>query len=323
MVSAPCLIEQTLCQPSTDDGSPQLAKDFDYASSVLEAWKRDEDEAGSDIWEAECRQIAYKDDDGVPLYGHLVRKPTTKTSSSSSTLPGILLLHTAAGPHDLFLLWKAACLVNSNDAFPNGCVVLIADLLSDETGWGWDPDRSKYNEARDYLMQVDEAGVSRPILRQRLTAAINTLTNVDGVDPNRLAALGWCFGGHAVLELGRMNNVKGLKAMSTFHGVFDVLSSSAGDTAVEEEPDTEQQCEILICHGVDDPFVSDESLDAALETFHSHRHTATLLKLEGVKHGFSNPAQEFNTNPAFGFDEKAASESWHQTLELLKRRLNW
>lgn len=301
LVAAPCLIEQTLCQVTGD--KPQLAKDLNYAKAVLDAWKEQEADSG-EVWTAETTPIAYTDSQGTCLYGHLVRR-----AGGKSSVPGILLFHTAAGPHDLFLLWKAAALVNTID-----CVALVADLLGDDSGWGWSVDRSQYNAARDELLRV--ANDERPLLRDRIQAAIDSLVKVDRVDSERLAALGWCFGGHPILELGRMN-LKGMRAMATFHGIFET------DLAVPEPQDLvdkDKQSEILLCHGTKDPFVTEESLERALETFQNQRHVLSLLQLP-VKHGFTNPAQAFNENPAFGFDKEAADKAWRQTVSLLSRRL--
>jgi len=350
VVAAPCLIEQTLCCPQ-EDGSPQLAKDFEYATAVLEAWKREEEDAEA-LWNAETLPISYVDpDDGTVLHGHVVRKRRAEKEGDNNKavgndVPGVLFFPTAAGSHDLFLLWKAAALVNSG-IFSNddsnddrGCVVLIADLLSDDTGWGWDTDRTKYSRCRDAVLQREEKTGKRPVLRSRIRAAIRAIaTQIDGVDANRLAALGWCFGGYPVLELAQMGtegiSVRGsggdgdgddrvhvaVKAMATFHGVF----GDDADDGVIEQPEKfgDTPCEVLICHGAEDPFVSDASLERALETLQRCGYvTTSLLQLKEAKHGFSNPAQDFNPSPAFGYDHDAATKSWKQTLALLKRRLS-
>jgi dienelactone hydrolase len=308
LVSAPCLIEQTLCQINGDQ--PQLAKDFNYATAVLDAW-RQEEAAAADLWEAETHAIQYCDEDGTALYGHVIRKKSQ--ARQENELPGVVFFHTGAGPHDLFLLWKAVSLVH---LLPGGCVVFVADLLSDESGWAWGPDRARYNRARDQLLRVDETTNTRPALQKTIHAALQAVSALSQVDCRKLAALGWCLGGHPVLELGRMKRPE-IRAMVTFHGVFGGSPVPKPD----EEVSLEGSCEILICHGTEDPFVPPEALKQALETLQYFRHTTSLLQLRGAKHGFSNPAQDFNDNPAFGFNQEAASKAWRQALALLKRRL--
>lgn len=55
-------------------------------------------------------------------------------------------------------------------------------------------------------------------------------------------------------------------------------------------------------------------------TFQSYGHRTSLLQLQ-AKHGFSNPAQDFNPNPAFLYDAEAAEKSWKQAVGLLRRKL--
>jgi len=45
------------------------------------------------------------------------------------------------------------------------------------------------------------------------------------------------------------------------------------------------------------------------------------LQLKDAKHGFTNPAQDFNDIPAFGFDKESADKAWRQAMALLRRRL--
>jgi dienelactone hydrolase len=54
--------------------------------------------------------------------------------------------------------------------------------------------------------------------------------------------------------------------------------------------------------------------------FQKNRHTTSLLQLD-AKHGFTNPAQEFNENPAFAYHEPSATKAWKQTLAMLQRRI--
>ena len=88
----------------------------------------------------------YHDEEGTPLYGHIVRPKLDSAANADAAAskrkknkksyhPGILLFHTAAGPQDVFLFRKAAALASD----PNlRCVVLICDVLSDQDGWAWE-----------------------------------------------------------------------------------------------------------------------------------------------------------------------------------------
>ena len=291
---------------------PRTAKDTEYATAIQQAWRQEL----TSTCTSEAASIIYKDNEGTPLYGHVVRRVGTLPSIK---VPGILLFPTAAGPHDICLDWKADSLVTNQEAFPNGCIVLVADILSDDIGWGWDSNREKYNEAKEYVMSPDSSDGVCHRLQSRLQAAVDTLLSIPGVDSTNLAALGWCLGGRAILELGRMR-VPGMRAMVTFHGVFDGKVPSLDDS-ISQARALENDTQVLICNGVKDPFVSREMLDAAVVTLERHSCQVTLTNLEGAKHGFTNPAQDFNPNPSFGFDAKAASASWTAACNLLQSQL--
>ena len=116
---------------------------------------------------------------------------------------------------DIFLRWKADSLVAQT-----GCVVLIADILGDETGWAWH-DREKYGTVRKKVLLPDENG-ERKQLGNRVQAAIDTISTQHGVDKDRIGVMGFCLGGHPVLELARMKNPS-VKTLVTFHAASSTV----------------------------------------------------------------------------------------------------
>ncbi len=83
----------------------------------------------------------------------------------------------------------------------------------------------------------------RARLRRRLLAALETTRGLPGVDPERVAAIGYCFGGLCVLDLARAVP-PALRGVVSFHGVYAPphLGLQAPITA-----------KVLLCHGWDDP----------------------------------------------------------------------
>lgn len=288
---------------------PQLAKDSDYARAIQATWQA---ELRTHIT-SESTPFLYHDANGMPCHGQLIR---TSGMMSESSVPGILFFHTGAGPHDVCLQWKADSLVTNSDLFPDGCVVLITDILGDDIGWAWHSDRTKYDSARQEVLGLDNHNI-RSNLRAKINAALKELKGLPEVDMTRLAAMGWCLGGHSVLEIARMTP-EGVKAMITFHGVFD----DSPPTPTDVRTSTENKCSILICNGADDPFVSKSSLKNALDTMERYGHNVTILQLKGARHGFTNPAQEFNPNKAFMFNQEGAENAWLSALDLLKATLS-
>ncbi|EJK74377.1 hypothetical protein THAOC_03948 [Thalassiosira oceanica] len=292
-----------LCEKH-DDGQPRLAKDEDYANAVLGAWQLDaasrDDDAGS-----LARPIKYfTSSDGTCLFGHVYRTKTT----SEEEVPGIVLFHTGAGPQDVFLRWKADSIATT---LP--CVVLIADILSDEDGWAW-TDRDKYQKVRSEILIPDKNG-QRNRLAERAEVAIKTIQAQESVDPNRIAALGFCLGGHPIVELARMK-IPGVKVLSTFHGVFDGVQQLG--SPVGHSPNCAGTSKILINNGRDDPFVPREDLEAAVKLFKDLGHDCEVQEFDETRHGFTNPAQDFNPSASFAFSVKSNEAAMSAVMEMLK-----
>lgn len=282
------------------DGQPQLAKDDDYANAVLRAWRLDaesrDDDAGS-----VAMPTKYSTKDGVCLFGHVYR---TKNMSEED-VPGIVLFHTGAGPQDVFLRWKADWIATTMPS-----VVLIADILSDEVGWAW-TDRDKYEKVRSEIL-IPKNG-HRDRLADRVEAAIKTIQAQEGVNPNRIAALGFCLGGHPIVELARMK-IPGVRVMSTFHGVFDGVQRLSTPTGHPPSGTSK----IMINNGVDDPFVPREDLEAAVKLFRDLGHDCQLQEFANTRHGFTNPAQDFNPSASFAFSDKSNDAAMSAVMKMLR-----
>jgi dienelactone hydrolase len=238
-----------------------------------------------------------------------------EVSTDQIQVPGVVLFHTGAGPQDLFLHWKANILSHEL----GGAKVLIADMISDKSGWAWGSDRSKFNTAKDGLLP--ESGI-HDVLQNRVQAAVSLLSREIDVDPSRIAALGWCFGGHAIQELVLSQSSCPLKAMATFHGVFHPILPKASSPHLTKPS---SQCNVVIYTGQEDPFVTPQTVSAtatALESSLGGTNQVKVVEFKQVKHGFSNPAQNFNPNPAFCYNQQAATQSWDQTIVMLKSSLS-
>ena len=117
-----------------------------------------------------------------------------------------MLAHTGAGPHDLFLHWRATALAAM------GHVVFIADFFGDAAGDKWD---SAAWEATKHT-RVD--------LESAATAALEQLRSHPLVDKTRLVVMGYCYGGLPIFELLRQAP-NGLRGVISFHGVLPTCSS--------------------------------------------------------------------------------------------------
>jgi len=318
----------------------RLAKDEGFAKEVQMIWKAEirEFPYGQDHAFLKSTPLIYYCDEvderhydsindevaeflKMPLYGNLIQNPT---NAQESKVPGIVLFHTGAGPNDIFMRWKADALISS---LPYNCSVLIADLVSDSDGESWDP--KKYGPKRKIMMDKILKGKDgiwrRTILQQRIKAAIKALKGVHNVDPQRIGAMGWCLGGRAVSELARMN-LNGVRCAVSFHGVVD--NGGLDEAQLEENRETIaalgqriNELEVLLCNGAEDPFVSNDDLEACRNSLALVGVKTTLVNYENTLHGFTNPAQDLNPSPSFGYNEKAAKSSWEEGIKLFRQSL--
>jgi dienelactone hydrolase len=88
------------------------------------------------------------------------------------------------------------------------------------------------------------------VLRRRLTAAFQAVRTADGVDPNRMGSIGFCFGGLCSLLMARMGLP--MAGAVSFHGLLKV------GELLESKP----RARMCVLHGQDDPMVPPEDVGA-------------------------------------------------------------
>lgn len=298
---------------------PRLAREESYARTNIEAWKKDfEDETTSrNNIESFGAEFVYKrQSDGSNLYGYVVIplsvKKKLKTTDKSPSIPVIILFHTGAGPQDIFIKYQADKLAREKLWGEEGCIVLIADVISDQIGWAWQ-DRKKYWEARKSLLEVtDKDGQKkRWLLRDTVQSTLEAARSIDMVDAGRIGAFGYCLGGQPVFELGMMQST-GLKGLVSFHGLYDNISGSDYD---ELKHDSKRR--VLICNGSADPYVPTSDVQRATEIFKKCGWVVDVINYENVFHNFSNPRKDYD-DLGMGYDEYAATNSWSAAVELLR-----
>jgi dienelactone hydrolase len=114
-------------------------------------------------------------------------------------------------------------------------------------------------------------------MTQRASAAIDILAADPRVD-GRLAAVGYCFGGLAVLELARSG--ANLSAVISVHGSLATTGPRAG-------PD-EIKAKLLVCHGALDPHVPTAQLTPFIEEMNGADADWQLIVYGGAMHGFTH-----------------------------------
>ena len=125
----------------------------------------------------------------------------------------------------------------------------------------------------------------RRALRQRILSALDAVRSHEQVDPLRVGAMGYCFGGMCVLELARSG--ADVKGVISIHGIF-----SPGDI-----PNEKITSKILCLHGQDDPMVPPQQVLDLENELSSAGADWQVHAYGGTMHAFTNPSAN---NPDFG-----------------------
>jgi dienelactone hydrolase len=149
-----------------------------------------------------------------------------------------------------------------------------------------------------------------PTLHARGRAALAVLQSHPQVEPGRLAAIGFCFGGTTVLELARSGAA--VKSVVGFHSGL-TTSTPAARGAI--------QGQVLVCLGAEDPIVTAADRAGFAEEMTAAGADWQMLLLGGVGHSFTNAEVDAMNLPGFGYDARADRRSWAAMRQLFDETL--
>lgn len=157
--------------------------------------------------------------------------------------------------------------------------------------------RGSVGEDNSHLMNPFLA--DRAALRARLLAAADAARGHDAVDPDRIAVIGYCFGGLCALDLARAN-APGLRGAASLHGIFPPPNLGAqSDIAAS----------VLVLHGWDDPMAPPRDVLALTAELTAANADWQLHAYGHARHAFTNPAANAPER-GLAYNEKAARRSW-------------
>lgn len=157
-----------------------------------------------------------------------------------------------------------------------------------------------------------QAGIykgNRPLLRERAMAGVDVLKKHPLVDPQRVAAIGYCFGGTTVLELARGG--ADLAGVVSFHGGLNAPAPAGGPV----------KAKILVLHGADDPYVPSEEVAAFQKEMNDAGADWQMVFYNGAVHSFTRKDAGNDNSKGAAYNENADRRSWQHMQVFFKEIL--
>lgn len=119
----------------------------------------------------------------------------------------------------------------------------------------------------------------RRMLRARIRAAFEAVAAMPEVDENRIAVIGFCFGGLCALDLARCG--ADLKGVVSFHGLLDKPTELANHHDIKAK--------VLVLHGYDDPMVKPQQVNDFCQEMTVAKVDWQVHLYGNTQHAFANP----------------------------------
>ena len=225
--------------------------------------------------------------EGVKLEGVLAYNDSVK-----KTAPGVLVFHEwlGNGPYTEMRAKELAEL---------GYVAFAADVYGQGVF------------AKDMKEASELAGKykgDRKLMRKRAQAAFKALLASKKVNKNKIAAIGYCFGGTVALELAR--DGAPLASVVSFHGGLS--------TPMKAESLAPK---ILILHGADDPYVPGTEVAEFQEEMRQAKADWQFISYGNTVHSFTNPDAGSDNSKGAAYNKISAERAWNQMKAFFKATL--
>jgi dienelactone hydrolase len=244
--------------------------------------------AGAVSAAVKTKEIAYEYD-GAKCKGFLAYD-----DAATSKQPGVLVFHEWWGLDD-YAKKRAEQLAGL------GYVAFCADMYGD----------GKVTEhPKEAGKMAQTVRMNAKAWQGRAQAALKVLQSQDNVDGDKIAAIGYCFGGSTALMLAYGGAA--IKSVATFHAALP--------TPTEEQAKA-IKARILVCHGADDAFIPMEAIDKFKTALDGANVKYQFESYPDTVHSFTVPGADKREIKGMAYNESADKKSWQQMRELFKSTL--
>jgi dienelactone hydrolase len=220
---------------------------------------------------------------GTVMKGHLYYDDATEGKR-----PGVLVVHEWWGLNE-HAKRSARRLAEA------GYVALAVDMYGE----------GKTTEHPEEAMAFATAARKDPeVTRARFEAGLAQLKSHPKVDAEKIAAIGYCFGGTVVLDMARGG--MDLDGVVSFHGGL-AAATPAEPGAIKAK--------ILVCDGAEDPMNPLDTVKAFLEEMNGAGADFEFIAYGGAKHSFTNPDADKHGIPGLAYNAEADRRSWQAMLD--------
>jgi len=216
-------------------------------------------------------------------------------NSHSNLRPGVLVVHEWTGLNDYT---KARC----RQLAELGYIAFAVDMY----GKGIRPKNAEEASKQATIYRSD-----RQLMRDRVNAGLDRLREYELCDKDRIAAIGYCFGGGTVLELARSGAE--ISGVVSFHGNLDTPDPSVAKNI---------KCKILVCHGAADPHVPMDQVSGFFDEMNGAGVDFQLIAYGGAVHSFTNPNSGTDASTGLAYNPDADRRSWNHMLMFFDELFN-
>ena len=135
--------------------------------------------------------------------------------------------------------------------------------------------------------------------RKRILAGLEVLRKDPRVDPERIGAIGFCYGGSVALELAWSG--ADVDGVVVFHG--NLIAPPEADAK-------SVKAAVLVCNGAADAWIPPAAVASFGEALTAAGIEHEIHNYEGAVHAFTNPGANERGMDNVAYDEKADAESW-------------